>query len=472
MGWVEMSERELRRAEVLASVFAGRLTMTAAAGLMGVTRRQAHRLARQFAEHGAAGLRHQAHGRPSNRGLGPHVRQMAIAHVSENYRDFGPTLASQMLLERHGLSVSRETLRTWMREEGLWLSRQQRRQLHQPRLRRDQFGELVQIDGSEHRWFEERGPRCTLIVFIDDATGRLVALRFVPSESAFAYFETLKGYLISHGRPLAFYSDKHSIFRVSKAQAQGGQGVTQFGRALSELGIEILCANSSQAKGRVERVNRTLQDRLVKELRLEGIATLAAANAYLPGFVARFNERFAVVPARSEDLHRPLERTSAQLDTILAWREQRYVTQQLALSYDSKRIILDETPLSVGLAGQYVETYEFPDGRLEVRWKGVALAYRMFDKNQRVTQAAIVENKRLSEALAWVKARQDELRPERPKTTSEAGGYVPRPQGRREGRRGRKSFVDRHIAAKNAHANASAGPAAMDEVCAAPAEAP
>jgi transposase len=465
MGWVEMSERELRRAEVLASVFAGRLTMTAAAGLMGVTRRQAHRLARQFAEHGAAGLRHRARGRPSNRGLGPHVRQLAITYVTENYRDFGPTLASQMLLERHGLSVSRETLRQWMREDGLWLSRKQRRQ---PRLRRDHFGELVQIDGSEHRWFEDRGPRCTLIVFIDDATSRLVALRFVLSESAFAYFETLESYLISHGRPLAFYSDKHSIFRVSKAQAQGGQGMTQFGRALSELGIEILCANSSQAKGRVERVNRTLQDRLVKELRIEGISTLAAANAYLPAFVERFNERFAVAPARTEDLHRPLECEPAQLDTILAWREQRYVTQQLALSYDSKRIILEETPLSTELAGRYVETCGFPDGRFEVRWKGVALPYRMFDKNQRVTQAAIVENKRLSEALAWVKARQDELRPVRPKTNSEAGGYVPRLSGRR----GRKSFVDRHVAAKNAHPTASAGAAPMDEVCAAPAEAP
>jgi hypothetical protein len=327
---------------------------------------------------------------------------------------------------------------------------------------------LVQIDGSEHRWFEDRGPRCTLIVFIDDATSRLVALRFVPSESALAYFETLRSYLMRHGRPLAFYSEKHSIFRVSKAQAQGGQGMTQFGRALSELGIEILCANSSQAKGRVERVNRTLQDRLVKELRIEGISTLEAANAYLPAFVARFNERFAIAPARSEDLHRPMERTSAQLDTILTWREQRYVTQQLALSYDSKRIILDETPLTMGLAGKYVETYEFPDGRLEVRWKGVALPYRMFDKNQRVTQAAIVENKRLSQALAWVKARQDELWPVRTKTNSEAGGYVPRLKGRR----GRVSFVDRHIAAKATNPTASAGAAPIQEISAAPAEAP
>lgn len=295
-----------------------------------------------------------------------------------------------------------------------------------------------------------------------------MALRFVPSESALAYFETLKSYLTRHGRPLAFYSDKYSIFRVSKAQAQGGQGLTQFGRALSELGIEILCANSSQAKGRVERVNRTLQDRLVKELRLDGISTLDAPNAYLPAFVARFNERFAITPARSEDWHRPLEHAPAQLDAILAWREQRYVTQHLALSYGRQRIILDETPLSVGFAGKYVEIFEFPDGRLEVRWQGIALPYRLFDKHQRVTQAAIVENKRLSEALAWVKARQDELRPVRPKTNSEAGGYVARPKGRR----GRMSFTDRHIATKAAKSTASAGAAAIDAVSAAPAEAP
>jgi len=468
MSVVLMSKRELNRIDILARLESGRLTPAAAAELLRVSERQVYRLQRRFREDGPAGIADRRRGRPSNNRLPDVLREHGVSLVRQHYADFGPTLAAEKLEERHGLRVSRETLRTWMREEGLWLSRKQRRQLHQPRLRRDHFGELVQIDGSEHRWSEDRGPRCTLIVFIDDATSRLVALRFVPSESALAYFETLKSCLTSHGRPLAFYSDKHSIFRVSKAQAQGGQGMTQFGRALSELGIEILCANSSQAKRRVERVNRTLQDRLVKELRLEGISTLEAANAYLPAFVARFNERFAIAPARSEDRHRPLERAPDQLDTILAWREQRYVTQHLALSYDRKRIILDETPLSTGLAGKYVEMYEFPDGRLEVRWQGAALPYRMFDKNQRVTQAAIVENKRLSEALAWAKARQDELRPVHAKTNSEAGGYVPRPKGRR----GRMSVTDRHIAAKKARPTTSAGAAAIGAVCAAPAKAP
>ena len=157
--------------------------------------------------------------------------------------------------------------------------------IQQPRYRREHVGELVQIDGSEHRWFEDRGAACTLLVFVDDATSRLMELRFVASESTFAYFEALKAYLRRHGKPSAFYSDKHSIFRVSKENAASGNGMTQFGRALSELNIEIPCANTSQAKGRVERAHHTLQDRLVKELRLAGINTIEAANAFLPNFV-------------------------------------------------------------------------------------------------------------------------------------------------------------------------------------------
>ena len=166
------------------------------------------------------------------------------------------------------------------------MSRAERKRIQQPRHRREHIGELVQIDGSEHRWFEDRAAACTLLVFVDDATSRLMELRLVASESTFAYFEALKAYLCRHGKPVAFYSDKHSIFRVSNENAASGNGMTQFGRALSELNIEILCANTSQAKGRVERAHYTLQDRLVKELRLAGISTIEAANAFLPSFVA------------------------------------------------------------------------------------------------------------------------------------------------------------------------------------------
>uniref|UniRef100_UPI000B34DC61 ISNCY family transposase n=1 Tax=Rhizobium sullae TaxID=50338 RepID=UPI000B34DC61 len=354
------------------------------------------------------------------------------------YADFGPTLAAEKLAERDGLRVSRETLRSWMVDAGLWLSRKQQRTFHQPRLRREAYGELVQIDGSEHRWFEDRGPACSLLVFIDDATGKLMQLRFVRSESTFSYFEALELYLKEHGAPIAFYSDKHTVFRVPKKDAKGGQGMTQFGRALCELNIEILCANSSQAKGRVERMNRTLQDRLIKDLRLEGICGMDDGNAFLPQFMARYNQRFAIAPIRSDDLHRPVNLALDRLRDILCKREQRYVGAQLTFSFERQRIMLEETEVTRGLVGRYVETYAYADGRLDVRWKGHSLPYRVFDKDQRVTHAAITENKRLGDVLAYIKERQDQQTKPVVKTNSDKNGYVKRARG--PGRR--KDFMN------------------------------
>jgi hypothetical protein len=190
---------------------------------------------------------------------------------------------------------------------GLWQDRRARlRPVHQPRYRRDCVGELIQIDGSEHSWFEGRGPQCTLLVYIDDATSRLMHLQFVESESTFDYFAATRAYLERHGKPVAFYSDKHGVFRVNSKDAVGGDGMTQFGRALHALNIDIICANSSQAKGRVERANGTLQDRLVKEMRLCGIDTIAAGNAFLPAFIDDYNARFAKAPLEDRDVHCPL----------------------------------------------------------------------------------------------------------------------------------------------------------------------
>lgn len=282
MGLIAMSERDLQRIEVLSKVVSGRMTTVSAAHVLDLSERQVRRLLERMRTGGAASIRHKAIGRPSNNRISDGIRDYAVALVHERYADFGPTLATEKLAERDGLFVSRETVRNWMVDAGIWLSRKQRRTFHRPRLRREAYGELVQIDGSEHRWFEDRGPPCSLLVFVDDATGKLMQLRFVRSESAFTYFEALELYLQCHGAPIAFYSDKHSVFRVAKKDARGGQGMTQFGRALCELSIEILCANSSQAKGRVERMNRTLQDRLVKELRLAGIDSMEAGNAFCP----------------------------------------------------------------------------------------------------------------------------------------------------------------------------------------------
>ena len=428
MGWVTMSERDLQRIEVLTEVMAGRRTVASAATVLDVSVRQVGRLLVRYRDDGGGGLIHKGRGRPSNHSTNEGVREYALELVRAQYRDFGPTLAIEALYERHGIKVGRETLRTWMLEAGLWASRKQRKTFHQPRLRRESYGELVQIDGSEHRWFEGRGEPCTLLVFIDDATSRLMQLRFVPSESTASYFEALHGYLQDHGCPVAFYSDKHSVFRATRQEAKGGQGMTQFGRALAELNIEILCANSSQAKGRVERANRTLQDRLVKELRLAGVNDMEAGNAFLSGFLERFNDRFSVRAGRPEDLHRPLNLAASRLNDILCHREQRYVGAQLTFHYDRKLIILEQTELSKGLASRYVELYDFSDRPLEVRWKGVLLPYRIFSKDQRVSHTAIVENKRLSHALTIVKAQQEQKRETKVMTNSEKTGYKKNPR--------------------------------------------
>ena len=204
--------------------------------------------------------------------------------------------------------------------------------------------------------------------------------------------------------------------------------MTQFGRALAELNIEILCANSSQAKGRVERANRTLQDRLVKELRLAGVCDMESGNALLPDFMERFNERFSVRAVKPQNLHRPLKMAADRLDDILCHREQRYVSEQLTMSYNRTQIILERGEVSEGLAGKYVELYDFPDGRLEVRWKGQSLPYRVFSKDQRVSHTAIVENKRLGHVLAIVKAQQDTKHETRVMTNSEKLGYKKSPR--------------------------------------------
>ncbi|WP_438748503.1 ISNCY family transposase [Pararhizobium sp. O133] len=438
MGLIAMSERDLQRIEILSKVAAGRMTTVSAAHVLAVSERQVRRLLERIRTGGAASIRHKAIGRPSNNRISDGVRDYAMTLVRERYADFGPTLATEKLAERDGLRVSRETVRGWMSEAGLWLSRKQRRSFHQPRLRREAYGELVQIDGSEHRWFEDRGPPCSLLVFVDDATDRLMQLRFVRSESAFTYFEALALYLKCHGAPIAFYSDKHSVFRVAKKDAKGGQGMTQFGRALCELNIEILCANSSQARGRVERMNRTLQDRLVKELRLAGIDSMEAGNGFLPDFMEDYNARFAIVPARSEDLHRPLNLAPDRLTEFLCKREQRYVGTQLTFSFERKRIMLQETDVTRGLVGRYVETYAYADSRLDVRWKGYSLPYTVFDKDQRVTHAAITENKRLGDVLAYIKERQEQQDEPTVKSNSDKNGYVKRARG--PGRR--KDFMN------------------------------
>jgi hypothetical protein len=253
---------------------------------------------------------------------------------------------------------------------GLWKDRRARlKPVHQPWHRRDCVGELIQIDGSEHWGFEGRGPQCTLLVYIDDATSRLMYLQFVESESTFD-------------------SDKHGVFRVNKKDAVGGDGMTEFGRALHALNIDIICANSSQAKGRVERATATLQDRLVKEMRLCGIDTIAAGNAFLPAFIDDYNARFAKAPFDDRDIHRPLAEHD-DLDDSFAWKEERSVSVNLTRQYDQVLFILEPTGIARSLARKQVTVIDYPDGRLAIRHNGIDLPHHTFDKRQQINQAAI-----------------------------------------------------------------------------------
>jgi hypothetical protein len=301
--------------------------------------------------------------------------------------------------------------------------------IQQPRMRRACIGELIQIDGCEHHWFEERGPASTALVYIDDATSRLMQILFTGSESTFGYFEATRQYLLKHGKPLAFYSDKASIFRVNHASATGGDGHTQFARALYELNIDGICANTPAAKGRVERAHLTMQDRLVKELRLEGISTIDAANAFMPTYVEDYNALFAKLPREAHDAHRPI-RDDENLDSIFSWREQRKVTSNLTLHYERKLYLLQDTPDNRRYAGKYLDVYQFPDGRIEIRAAGVSVPYSTYDKLGAIDQGAIVENKRLGHALrisGLVQSERDNHSYAGPSTAHRIGGSkVPR----------------------------------------------
>jgi hypothetical protein len=294
---LSMSQKELNRVDVIRDVCEKRLTQINASKLLNLTRRQVQRLVNQYRCNGASGLVSLRRGQPSNSRFSPEFKRNILEIIKDKYADFGPTFANEKLFEKHDLKLSSETLRHWMIDEGLWKSRAKPKlKIYQPRYRRECLGELVEIDGSHHDWFEGRAEKYCLLVFIDDATGRLMTLLFTEVESTYDYMNATRQYIEQHGKPVAFYSDKHSVFKINKKAALSGNQMTEYGRALYELNLELICANSSQAKGRVERANKTLQDRLIKEMRLADINSMEQANAWMPTFIEDFNHRFARHP--------------------------------------------------------------------------------------------------------------------------------------------------------------------------------
>ena len=405
-GTLTMSGKELNRLQILGRVLERRLTQAKAAEQLGLSLRQVERLCRKLRLEGADGLVSKKRGRASNRKLPDSLREHALSLVLAQYVDFGPTLAAEKLRERHGLEVSVETLRRWMIEAEIWVPRSLRtRRVYQPRHRRSCVGELIQIDGCDHEWFEDRAPRCTLLVYVDDATSRLMELRFVKSESTFDYFEATRSYLERHGKPVAFYSDQASVFRVTNSHRRQNGGMTQLGRALSELNIDIICANTPQAKGRVERAHLTLQDRLVKELRLTDISTIEAANEAAHAFIDAYNARFGRDPMSEHDAHRPV-REDEDLEQIFSWQEDRKISKELTVHFQGGRYLIEPSPETLELRGRRCRVHEYFDGRVALRYEGRLLPFAVFDEQHRVTQGDIVANKRLGAVLATIQADQ------------------------------------------------------------------
>ena len=382
-----MNRSEITRLEICQRLEAGVLTQGDAARQLGLSDRQVRRLLARYRRAGPAGLRSAKRGAPSNRRLSAELIAAALTLVRERYADFGPTFANEKLRANHDLHLATETLRKAMIVDGLWHAKERPfRRTHPPRERRPCFGELVQIDGSPHDWFEGRGPRCTLLVFIDDATSRIVALLFVPVETTWAYLNALRTYVGQFGRPLALYSDCHSIFR-STAADYAETKETQLGQALRELDIELLCASTPQAKGRVERANRTLQQRLVRELRLLGISTIEDANAYLPEYIATHNQRFAVEPACPDDLHRPIE--GIDLHRTLCCRYERVVTTERTFQVERTVYALDDVTIRPRTR---ISIREQQDGSFEITTAGRLIAYH---RVRTLTQGAITDSKQI-----------------------------------------------------------------------------
>lgn len=393
-----MSKRELSRLEVMQRLKDKRLTQKEAAQLLKLSVRQVKRLWRAYKEKGAPGLVSARRSKPSNNRLDADLVQGVVDLIKANYKDFGPTLAHEKLTEVHQLSISRESVRQIMIEEQIWKPKRAKRpEVHQMRERRACFGELIQIDGSDHAWFEERGPKCTLLVFIDDATGQLMELWFVPDETFFGYCEATRHYVERYGKPVAFYSDKHGIFRVNQPRPMGlSSGLTQFGRAMQELDIQIVCANTPQAKGRIERANKTLQDRLVKELRLQGISDMEAANAFLPEFREDYNRRFAVLPRSTHNAHRPLLKRD-NLDWILTHQETRTLSKNLTAQFKNVVYQIQSKRPGYALRNAKVTICENVKGEVTILYKDKSLSYTIYQKP--IQQAKVVDSKTINSQL-------------------------------------------------------------------------
>lgn len=351
------TEAEMDKIIILQDIKNRNLTQQEGASLLSLSPRHVRRLLKRVAHEGPSGLKRRPT-KSNNRVHSEPFKKLVISKVKESYSDFGPTFASEKLWEIDRLKINKETLRQWMIEEALWKGKVRKSSpLHQSRQRRSRFGELVQIDGSHHDWFEGRRAKCCLLVFVDDATSKILAMLFEESETTAGYMSGIDAHLSQWGRPLAYYSDRHSIFRTTR-NTDGHFKETELHRALKDLNIELICAYSSQAKGRVERANQTLQDRLIKEMRLKNISTIEEANTYLPEFIEKYNKKFAVEAENQEDAHRSVHQSDEALKRILSRHHTRKLSKTLEFSFEGLIYQVENLGKGYRYQGAQVKIYQ------------------------------------------------------------------------------------------------------------------
>ena len=376
-----MSHQEIDRVGIVELVESKKLSQVEGSRQLNISSRQMRRLQKRYRQEGVEDLISKHRGKPSNNQLNEAIKSEVCKLIREKYSDFGPTLAHEKVVEWHNKKLSVESLRQLMIADDLWMPKQRKtKRVFQLRPRRERFGELIQIDGSPHDWFEGRSDSCTLIVFIDDATSRLTSLQFFPTETTKAYMEVLKNHMSQYGRPVSLYSDRHGIFRVNQKEAKSGDGQTQFSRALDTLAIESIQAQTPQAKGRVERANKTLQDRLVKEMRLKGINNLDEANAFLPEFISDFNQRFGKPAKNKEDAHRKVLHTPRDVELILSRHSKRKASNALEISYEKTIYQIQGTRHR--LKQQQITVCDLFGKEVVLLYEGEEVAYKRFNESR------------------------------------------------------------------------------------------
>lgn len=395
---LRMSVKEAGRLGIMRRMDKKDLTTRKAGEELGISLKQLRRIRKRYLIEGAAGLLSKKRGQVSSNKTPEKFRSKVMNLLQEKYIDFGPTLAREKLLERDKLQLSRETLRKWMIEDGLWTSKKKKdKRIYQRRPRRSQFGALLQGDGSHHAWFEERGEKCCLIHFIDDATNEITSAKFSPTETTGAYLICLKEHLERHGRPLGLYVDKHGTFKVNREELKKGVGITHFGSVLKALDIELICANSPQAKGRIERSNGVLQDRLIKEMRLEGISTMEQGNAFLPKFLEGYNKRFRKTAANPEDAHRAM-RKEDDLERLFARKDKRKLSKDLTFQHHGILYLIEsKTPNRMRHA--FIDVLWKDNRPIKVEYAGKQLKYKIWNETV-YEQPPVLDVKEIGVALA------------------------------------------------------------------------